>query len=224
MNLLDQSLGQIACEIAGATRVFHQHKLDFCCGGQKTLREAAARRKLDGEAIAAQLASLNRAEGAYTDWRKASNSEIIAYILPNFHDRHRQQFPELIRMARRVELVHGDNPNCPTGLADALEAMQHDLESHMQKEEQVLFPMLNQRSAAEVSDPIMVMRYEHDQHGESLEHLEGLAHDFVPPQGACNTWRALYLGLDQLRQDLMQHIHLENNILFTERTSATVAA
>lgn len=224
MNLLDQSLGQIACEIAGATRVFHQHKLDFCCGGQKTLREAAARRKLDGEAIAAQLASLNRAEGAYTDWRKASNSEIIAYILPNFHDRHRQQFPELIRMARRVELVHGDSPNCPTGLADALEAMHHDLESHMQKEEQVLFPMLNQRSAAEVIDPIMVMRYEHDQHGESLEHLEALAHDFVPPQGACNTWRALYLGLDQLRQDLMQHIHLENNILFTERTSATVAA
>lgn len=223
MSLLDQSLGQIACEIAGATRVFHQHKLDFCCGGQKTLREAAARKNLDAEAIASELASLSPTT-TDTDWRQASNSELIAYILPNFHERHREQFPELIRMARRVEHVHGDNPHCPTGLADALEAMHQELESHMQKEEQVLFPILSKHSALAVQDPIMVMRYEHDQHGEALEGIESLAHDFKPPQGACNTWRALYLGLEQLRQDLMQHIHLENNILFTERPVKSVAA
>lgn len=223
MNLLDQSLGQISCEIPGATRIFHQHKLDFCCGGQKTLREAASRRQLDAEAIAAELASL-KPTVATTDWRQASNSEIIAHIIPNFHNLHRQQFPELIRMARRVESVHGDNPNCPAGLADALESMQHELESHMQKEEQVLFPMLSQRSAAQVSDPILMMRAEHDQHGELLTEVEDLAHDFIPPQGACNTWRALYLGLDQFRQDLMQHIHLENNILFTERESTAIPA
>ena len=110
------------------------------------------------------------------------------------------------------------------GGKNIFQAMHQELESHMQKEEQVLFPILRQHSALAVQDPIMVMRYEHDQHGEALEGLENLTHDFTPPQGACNTWRALYLGLEQLRQDLMQHIHLENNILFTERPETSVAA
>ena len=62
-----------------------------------------------------------------------------------------------------------------------------------------------------------MMRFEHDQHGEALERLEYLTNDITPPGEACNTWRALYAGLSQLREDLMQHIHLENNILFQEK-------
>ena len=62
--------------------------------------------------------------------------------------------------------------------------------------------------------PITVMRSEHDQHGEALAGLENLTNDMTEPADACNTWRALYAGLRQLREDLMQHIHLENNILF----------
>jgi len=59
-----------------------------------------------------------------------------------------------------------------------------------------------------------VMRNEHDQHGEALQRLEALTNDITLPRGACNTWRALYVGLAALREDLMEHIHLENNILF----------
>lgn len=62
--------------------------------------------------------------------------------------------------------------------------------------------------------PISVMRYEHDQHGDALERVVELTDDMQPPANACNTWRALYRGLDEMRRDLMQHIHLENNLLF----------
>jgi len=55
---------------------------------------------------------------------------------------------------------------------------------------------------------------EHDKHGQNLANLRVLAFDFVLPEEACGTWRALYLGLDQLEQELMEHIHLENHILF----------
>ena len=61
---------------------------------------------------------------------------------------------------------------------------------------------------------ILVMRDEHTGHGAQLERLMALCHDAQPPAGACNTWRALYAGIAQLSDDLISHIHLENNLLF----------
>ena len=117
-------------------------------------------------------------------------------------------------MARRVEQVHGERDTCPNGLADLLTAIHQEMESHMQKEEQILFPMLRRGMGAQAQGPIAVMRHEHDDHGEHLEQLAALTDDITPPKGACTTWRALYTGLREFRDDLMQHIHLENNLLF----------
>ncbi|MDF2446991.1 MAG: ric [Moraxellaceae bacterium] len=213
MDISQRSLGDLARDIPGATRVFHAHRLDFCCGGRHSLQEAALKRGLDPGAIASELAGLQAAPGAERDWRGAGNAALVEHLLARYHEVHRQQLPELIRLARRVEQVHGAKPDCPNGLADHLAAMQQELESHMQKEEQVLFPLLTQ-GRRQLQAPIAVLRFEHEQHGEALARLEQLAHDFVPPAGACNTWQALYRGLAQFREDLMQHIHLENNLLF----------
>lgn len=214
MELLDKTIGSIACDIPGATRIFHQHKLDFCCGGGHSLREAAAKRGVDTALLTQELKQLQKNTQHGQDWRQASPTELIEHILRNFHDKHREQIPELLRLARRVEAVHGDKPDCPAGLADHLAFMEQDLESHMMKEEQFLFPMLLRGIYAQSLPPITRMRYEHDQHGDSLAKLENLTNDITPPPNACNTWRALYLGLEQLREDLMLHIHLENNVLF----------
>lgn len=214
MNLFDQPIGQLACALPGATRIFHKHKLDFCCGGHKSLREAAERRGVNPDLLAAELAPLQNVGLAQRDWREAATPELIDHLLRRFHERHREEVPELIRMARRVEQVHGDRADCPHGLADHLEAMYQELLSHMMKEEQVLFPMLLGGNDAAAQAPISMMRFEHDQHGDALARLEGLTNDIVPPADACNTWRALYAGLKHLREELMQHIHLENNVLF----------
>ena len=213
-HLIDQTLGDLATALPGATRVLHQYKLDFCCGGAQTLGAACAKRGLDADAIAAELQALH-GDTDQRDWRRASNAELIEHILARFHARHREQLPELIRLASRVEQVHGQNPTCPNGLAEHLWHMQQELESHMLKEEKILFPMLLSEPAhPHAQGPIAVMRYEHDQHGEALARLNEMTDDITPPAHACNTWRALYRGLAELRDDLMQHIHLENNILF----------
>ncbi|QVM98921.1 hemerythrin domain-containing protein [Pseudomonas sp. SORT22] len=143
-------------------------------------------------------------------------TELIAHILTRYHDRHREQLPELIRLARRVEQVHGGHAQCPNGLADHLQDMQQELEGHMLKEEQVLFPMLQRGMGRQAGAPIQVMRMEHDQHGEALERLSLLTNDISAPEGACNTWRTLYRGLAEFREDLLQHIHLENDVLFVK--------
>lgn len=214
MNTAQQSLGQLATSIPGATAVFHQHKLDFCCGGQQTLAEAAAKRGLDVDTILAQLAALTERRADTPDWRKAKPAELAHFILQRYHARHRQQLPELIRLARRVEHVHGDHPQCPTGLAEHLTHMEQELESHMLKEEQILFPMLC--NGFYPTGPIHVMQHEHVQHGDALAQLETLSHQMQLPEGACNTWTALYMGLKELKEDLMEHILLENEILFVE--------
>ena len=208
----DQSLGHIAVQLPGATAVFRRAKLDFCCGGQVSLRQAAAEKGLDLQALLAELGALQRTGPTELP---AGTAGLIEHILSRYHAVHRAQLPELIRMARRVEAVHRENPDVPAGLAELLEGAEQALLEHMAKEEQVLFPALLEGNPA-VRPAIAVMRFEHVEHGAMLERLAELTHGATPPPGACNTWRALYGGIAQLSEDLQQHIHIENNILIAQ--------
>ncbi|WCM91782.1 iron-sulfur cluster repair protein YtfE [Acidovorax sp. NCPPB 2350] len=207
-----QPLGQIAVQLPGATAVFRRLKLDFCCGGQVSLAQAAADKGLDLPALIDELSALRRT-GARPDPEMPTGA-LIDHLIARYHEVHRAQLPELVRMARRVEAVHREHSQVPAGLADALEAAQEDLLLHMQKEERVLFPMLQAGGHTFAGPPIAMMRAEHTEHGDTLESLARLTHQMTPPEGACNTWRALYAGIAQFRDDLIEHIHLENNVLF----------
>jgi regulator of cell morphogenesis and NO signaling len=216
----EQTLGQIAVDLPGATAVFRRLKLDFCCGGQALLREACAGRGVDAAAVLAELAALDR--GAPADAPR-DPAALVDHILERYHEVHRAQLPELIAMARRVEAVHRDHPQRPTGLADLLETMLGEMVDHMAKEENILFPLLKAGGHPMVMHPIAVMRHEHTSHGTQLERLAALTSDHTPPADACTTWLALYAGTRQFSDDLMQHIHLENNLLFPRFETAADA-
>ncbi|MFT7679518.1 MAG: regulator of cell morphogenesis and NO signaling [Planctomycetota bacterium] len=210
----DSTLAELAVSHAGASRVFHKHGLDFCCNGRISLADACVKQGLD----VAQLESELQAAIAETPQQELVSEkplpDFVQYILDNFHAAHREELPRLTAMARKVEQVHGEKPDCPRGLGEFLERLTEELEMHMQKEEQMLFPMILAGRGRMVAMPISVMEEEHQDHGKNLERMRELAANFEPPEGACNTWRALYLGLAQLERDLMEHIHLENNALF----------
>jgi regulator of cell morphogenesis and NO signaling len=214
MNFYDTSLAHIAQTIPGASAIFNQYRLSFCCGGQHTLREATAKAKISAEDVHQALVSLLPDSAEEHDWQNASNEELINHLLERFHKVHRQQLSELIRLADRVETVHGNNPDCPLGLADHLHYMAQELESHMQKEEQILFPMLAKGMHQMAGGPISVMPQDHDDHQDAIHQLDIITHHMQLPEGACNTWQALYLGLRHFKADLLQHIALENDILF----------
>lgn len=215
MNATDfasRTLADIACTLPGATALFRAEKLDFCCGGQVPLADAMAARQKDPAPLIASLEAL-AAQARPVDEPQDVDG-MIDMILERFHETHRREIPELLRMARRVEAVHRDNPEVPAGLADMLERIGAELESHMQKEEQVLFPMMRKGGHPMIAGPISVMLSEHDDHGENLRALEAITDDFTPPADACTTWRALYAGARKLTDDVMEHIHTENNKLF----------
>lgn len=216
----DRPLAEIATSLPGATAIFRRNKLDFCCGGAVSLSEAARTRGLslpDLEADLTQIAATGPLPEAALD-----TDALITRIETRFHAVHRRELPELVRLARRVEAVHKANPAVPCGLADLLETIATELETHMATEEQVLFPLMRQRDPL-VAQPIAVMLAQHDDHGAHLRKLEALTHDFTPPSGACTTWRALYLGAQKLNEDLIEHIHTENNVLFPRFTGPSRA-
>lgn len=219
-NRADQALGQIAVQLPGATAVFRRLKLDFCCGGQISLRQATHDKKLDLSAVLEELAGLERGSASP---QNTAPTALIDHILERYHSVHRTQLPELIRMAHRVELVHRDNPEVPSGLAQLLESIEGEMLDHMQKEETILFPMLKAGGNPLVVLPISMMRSEHTSHGEQLDRLTALIHDGTLPPGACNTWQALYAGIAQFSDDLINHIHLENNVLFPQFEQANTA-
>ena len=132
----------------------------------------------------------------------------------------RLELPELVALAEKVEDRHAEKSTCPRGLAAHLGQVHEAVLSHLAKEEEILFPMIVDGLGARAGSPIQVMEHEHLDHARNLRRTRELAHDFVPPQEACTTWQALYLRLDNLEAELMEHIHLENNVLFPRALSA----
>lgn len=199
----------IAVGRPGSTAVFRRFKIDYCCGGGATLETAAAKRGVAVDAVVEAIEAL--APG--TTKPPADTNALIDHLLERYHDVHRWQFPEAIRLATRVEAVHRDHPACPTGLSQHLAHMFDELEAHHQKEEMGLFPMMR-RGQSPLSGPIACMTHEHEDVVEQLHGLARLTNDFTPPDGACNTWRALYALCAEIDADLRDHMHLENNDLF----------
>lgn len=204
-----QSVADIAVNRPGATAVFRRFKIDYCGGGAASLASAAAD---CGAAADAVIAALEALAGDNQPPPQATGA-LIDYLLGRYHDVHRRQFPEAIRLARRVEVVHRGHADCPVGLSQHLAFMFDDLEVHHQKEELGVFPMMR-NGDPHAAAPIPCMEADHEDVVEQLKGLARLTHEFTPPEGACTTWRALYALCREIDIDLRDHIRLENKVLF----------
>ena len=208
------TLADLAISRAGASRVFARHNLDFCCHGQVSLAEACDKKGLDVDVLIAEIEAEQPRDEAFERWDERPLSEVIDHLVTRYHDSHREELPRLCEMAARVEKVHGSKAACPKGLAAVLGQLSEELLLHMRKEEQVLFPLIVRGGGAAAAAPIQVMEQEHEDAGGQLEQIRALTDDHTPPEEACGTWRALYLGLAEFERDLMRHVHLENYVLF----------
>ncbi len=208
---LSSCVGDIASDLPGAAEVFRRNGISFCCGGALTLADAAAKQGLAPETLLDALQAL--IDAADRD-APQETLPLIDHILARYHETHRDELEWLIPLAQKVETVHGDHDEAPLGLTAALIALHDELDSHMLKEEQVLFPMMQQGGHPMIAHPIGVMRHEHDSAAELLRAVERITRGLSLPEGACRSWTALYTGLGKFSEDLVRHMHLENNVLF----------
>ncbi|MGE0432780.1 MAG: iron-sulfur cluster repair di-iron protein [Planctomycetota bacterium] len=209
-------MGEIAAGFPLATRVFARHRIDFCCHGGDPLQQVCEKKKLDVSAVLDEIEKeLAEPQEDARRWDSEPLSDLIDHIVDTHHVFLREEMPRLEAMLRKVHRVHHARaPEQLDGLLSVYIAMKEELDQHMMKEEQILFPMIRQGSGEMADGPISVMLQEHDDAGEALRQIRDLTENYIVPQDACNTWRALWHGLEALEADLHQHIHLENNILF----------
>ncbi len=213
-HLIDgtHSIGEIAANLPGASAVFRKFKMNFCCQGGASLAEAAQHHGVDMDDLTKALHALDESDSPPET--SLGTAELIQHILIRYHAVHRDEMVELIALSCKVESVHASHPDVPKGLAELLHQMLGELEVHMKKEEIILFPAMQRSSEGRFNEPISKLRHDHKDQGEQLHQIESLTNDFTPPDDACRSWQALYAGTAKLTEDLMTHIHLENNVLF----------
>lgn len=212
MDVTRTTLAELAARGPAAARVLQRYRLDFCCGGRRSLGEACAERGIDPAMLLAEIEP--PAKVADVRPEELSPAALVDFIIARFHEPLREELARLEGMARKVERVHRAKPSCPAGLAEHVADMAIGLNEHMAKEEQILFPMIRAGFGARAHMPIKVMMQEHEDHAANLRRTRALTADLEAPADACGTWRALYDGLRELELDLMRHVHLENNVLF----------
>jgi regulator of cell morphogenesis and NO signaling len=214
LTMSDVTLAELAVTRPGAARVFMKHGLDFCCGGRRPLDEACAAKGLDARSVLAEVEAQPAVADDLTRWGGRPLPELIDHIVARYHGWLRDELPALLKMADKVETVHAEKASAPKGVTAELVGLHQEAMSHLQKEETILFPLIKSGRGASCGGPIQVMEAEHRDVGEALARIRTITKDHTPPAEACNTWRALYLGLERLEVEFFEHIHLENNILF----------
>jgi len=218
------TVGQIVAERPQLARIFEELKIDYCCGGKRELINACRELGLDVAELVRRLANAEAAatDVADQDWTSAPLTTLCDHIQQTHHDYLRLELPRLTEIIVKVVNAHGACHPELAGVQSTFAELRAELEPHMMKEECILFPSIRYLEAnrkaqfpfGSLANPIRMMVNEHDHAGEALARLRQLTGDYVPPTGACNTYRVMLEGLETLERDMHQHVHKENNILF----------
>jgi regulator of cell morphogenesis and NO signaling len=220
---------EIALAAPETTRVFQEYKIDFCCGGRKSLSEACLNAGVSADDVSAKLKTMLDIPTSIDHPERFAIPDLVNHIIDKHHEFTRSQMLRLGGLMEKVAWKHGEAHPELHELKEKLTELTDDLVMHMRKEEMILFPYIQDlvRSSGlgglppappfvTVSNPVRVMQYEHDAAGDILKKMRELSGDYRAPAGACPSFTALYFGLDALEKDLHQHIHLENNVLFPQ--------
>ena len=220
-----RTAGEWVTERPSRSRVFERFGIDYCCGGKRPLDAACSEAGHDLNDV---LAALHESDACSAgeqdvDWSQAKMADLVDHIVSTHHAYLRGELGRLAEMGAKVAAGHGDRHPELVTCQDVFTPLRAELSSHMDKEEQILFPMIKALEGAEsvaefhcgsIENPIAAMEDEHDSAGRALSKLRTLTHDYELPDEACNTYRVWLDGLRELEADMHRHIHKENSILF----------
>lgn len=205
--------------------------VDYCCGGLRPLSDAVRSAGLEWGAVESalkQVWSSAQSETPSVNWNEASLSVLTDHIVEKHHTFTKEQLLRLDELLKKVQRAHGDrHGELLNRLRELFDGLDAELSEHLMKEEQILFPAVKGIDAfvsgigarpivhcGTIENPIRQMMLEHDHAGDVLADIRKLTGNYQLPADACQTFAALYDGLQALEADLHEHIHLENNILF----------
>ncbi|MGF7048552.1 regulator of cell morphogenesis and NO signaling [Paenibacillus sp. DS2015] len=224
----EDKVSEIVIKFPKASDYFRDHKIDFCCGGNRPLQEALEERGLELKRVldelhhlAANHAGLEDNQGGKNVYVQMDSSTLIQYIVSKHHDYLREELPEIQKNVTRVNRVHGHHDLHLVEVEALYTVLKNELLEHTTKEEVEIFPQMliwdetqNTSSDNKLREAISGLESEHDEAGNILKKLREITNDFTPPVNACTTYRLTYERLAELERMTYEHVHLENNILF----------
>jgi regulator of cell morphogenesis and NO signaling len=221
---------EVAIEVPQSTRLFEKLKIDYCCGGNRSLTEACNSAGLEVNDVLGMLATASqqeKPESSTKDFKALSINDLTEHILSTHHVYTKVEMARLESLVQKVISAHGENHPELRTVGELFDRICADLKPHMFKEEQILFPYILSLTKASsenrtapfspfgiVNNPVRMMTIEHDAVGEILRELRKVTTNYTVPSDGCISYRTLYEALEAFEKDLHQHIHLENNILF----------
>ena len=223
-----ETVGSIVAKDIRKADVFKAKGIDFCCGGDKTLKEASEEAGINEQELRDALANAGSASvSPSVDYNKWDLDFLADYIV-NTHHRYIKENAEVIYgLAVKVAQHHGENHPELNKFAESVHSFLQDLLNHAQKEEKILFPAIKNGVAKKkdpsfstptppgfIRQPVTMMMKEHDMSGEELTYFRKLTNNYALPADACNSYNYLFEKMKEFEDDLHTHIHLENNILF----------
>lgn len=234
----DKTVRELAVETPNATRVFEKLKIDYCCGGGRSLADACA---VAGVGVGEVTRLLEQAGSVACDapagLQSGTLAELIDHILDKHHTFTRDEMERITALAEKVATKKSETHPELLRVRALFQQLCDDLRPHMFKEEMILFPYVKQMEQAAnegrpapyapfgtVGNPVRMMMLEHDTAGDILRELRAVTSDYAAPEDACISYQTLYRALEEFEQDLHQHIHLENNLLFPRAVKLEQAA
>ncbi len=229
------TVADVALNFPQALEILQRHNLDYCCGGKKPFVQVCEKAGLDAEAIWQELQNAKANHGSdkrirFDTW---SAPLLIDFILQHHHTYVRESIPHIQELLDKVCNVHGEDSPFLLDVRENFSSLAEELLDHLPKEEEILFPairkLINQEDEkydlgfipSNLQTPIEMMEHEHDRAGHLIKEIRRITDNYKPPVYACPTFKATYIMLEQFDQDLMQHIHVENNILFPKVKAAS---
>jgi len=227
IEVAEETIAKIVTKDIRKAEAFRKLGLDFCCGGKKTVRQAAGESGIPIETIEQALQEVElRCDINPPAFDKWEPGFLADYIYNQHHVYYYENKEEILFFARKVAGRHGNALPALNQLLELVEKLFQELAIHFYKEEKILFPYIKELTSSEktgiprqgvfghLKDPVVMMEIEHEAAGDLLKDIRMLTNDYQTPDWACNSFRLLYYKLHELEKDLHQHIHLENNILF----------
>lgn len=226
-QLQGKTVAEMVTQNIKTAHIFKKYGIDFCCGGGIDLERACEKYNVDYNLLSQDLLNVDATTSRATNYNSWELDFLTDHIVNVHHSYVAESIPLLLQYSERVAQVHGSHYTELLEIRDLVKQVAGELSAHMKKEELILFPFVKQMLRAKrentelpeahfgtVDNPIKMMETEHEDAGELLRRIARLSNNYTPPAAACNTYRAFYAKLDEFEQDLHQHVHLENNILF----------
>jgi regulator of cell morphogenesis and NO signaling len=217
-------LGDIVIAVPKTAEIFHHYRIDYCCGGDRTLQDALTELQLPEASVLDELNTLAKIiHERGNDWQNMTPLELVNYIVFTHHAFLWTNLPKLSELTTTLLRVHGINhPELKT-VHRLIGELKTELEAHLLKEETVQYPAIEayfEHPSTETLEPalsvIRDLETEHVAAGSLLKLLRDVTQDFTVPADGCGTYRMTYALFEKLELDVFQHIHLENNVLFPQ--------